>query len=163
MYDIWLAIVALDKVYWWYQTEEYIWRPKNHFLFKETRFRKLWSLIQKVPLTSGFKALWPRPAHACLVESWSIEPISAEGETNTNPPVDFIKLTFTDLRRETCPAAPPSCRSSGRLRSPRSSARTRRSGPRLSSRWKGWGRLRLTRWCRIGNKFQSWALLNFFQ
>ena len=59
MYDIWLAIVALDKVFWWYQREEYISRPKNHFLSKETSFWKLWSLMQNVPLTYGFKALYP--------------------------------------------------------------------------------------------------------
>ena len=50
-----LAIVASDKVYWWYQTEEYIWRPKNHFLSNETSFWKSWNLIQNVPLTSGFR------------------------------------------------------------------------------------------------------------
>ena len=54
MYDIWPAIVALDKVFWWYQTEE---GQKNHFLSKETSFWKFWSWIQNVPLTSGFKAL----------------------------------------------------------------------------------------------------------
>ena len=50
MYDILLAIVTLDKVFWRYQTEEYIWRrPKNHFLSKETSFWKFWNWIQNVP------------------------------------------------------------------------------------------------------------------
>ena len=57
MYDIWLATVALDKVFDDIKQEEYIWRPKNHFLSKEASFLKFWSLIQNVPLTSGFKAL----------------------------------------------------------------------------------------------------------
>ena len=65
---IWLAIVALDKVFWWYQTEEYIWRPKyHHFLSKGTSFLKFWSLIQNVPLTSGFKALCTRLCECACV------------------------------------------------------------------------------------------------
>ena len=84
MHDIWLAIVALDKAFWWYQTEEYIWRPKNHFLFKETSFWRFWSLIQNVPLTSGFKALCVYTVHAWrATHYWACSHVRTYGHNRT--------------------------------------------------------------------------------